>query len=205
MSKESIKLMTPRGAAVYPAIDRKDTKFDDNGVWKADIALSKEAAEPLIKKLQAIFKSHTGKVAPVSKNSMFYKETDKETGEETGRVIFKLRVKDRVLKDGSPWERQPKVFDGAGQLVSPIPAIGGGSEYKVRFEVYCWDTGANKGVSIQPTDIQLLKLVERTAGETSPFDEEPDADFYTGEDDGDDCPFDADESDGSEGAGSGDF
>lgn len=194
-------MKTPAGLGVYPAIDRKDTKFDENGVWKADLAVPAVDAEPLIKKLQDVYKSHTGKAAPRSSNSMFYNEIDKESGEETGRVIFKFRVKDRVLKNGDPWDRQPKVFDAKGAKVSPVPAIGGGSEYKVQFEVYCWDTGAKTGVSLQPTDIQLLKLVERSSGDTCPFDEEPDAE-YLAEDSSDDCPFDLDD-DGE--ATSGDF
>lgn len=186
---ESIKLITPRGAAYYPAIHKKDTKFDDDGCYKADIAVDAGEAQDFIKRLQAIHKDHTGKAAPKSKNSMFEMELDKDTGEETGRVIIKSRVKDRTLKNGDPWRRQPKVFDGQNNPVSPIPAIGGGSEMRVQLEVYCWETPAGKkGVSLQPLNVMLLKLVEFSGSTSSPFDEEPDAEFFAEEED-DPSPF----------------
>lgn len=200
MAKESIKLTTPRGVASYPSIHRKDMKFAEGdeleGLYKADIALDADTAAPLIKRLQEIHKEFTGKAAPASKNSMFEKEVDRESGEETGRIIIKARVKDKELKSGDIWHRQPKVFDARGQIVKPIPAIGGGSEIKLQVEVYCWQTPAGKkGVSLQPLSVQLLKLVERGNQDVNPFDEEPDAEFFADEYSDDESPFDSDDQD----------
>jgi len=166
-------MMSPKGIAVYPRLNMPDTKFDELGAYKADIAVPFEEAIPLMDKLQAIWKAHTGKPANAISNTMWAKETDKETGEETGRVVFKMRVKNRLTKKGQVWDRQPKVFDAAGNRVMDIPNIGGGSTLKVFFEVYEWNAGGKMGVSLQPMKVQLLDLQEFVGGDdASPFDAE---------------------------------
>ena len=166
-------MMSPKGIAVYPRLNMPDTKFDELGAYKADIAVPFEEAKPLMDKLQAIWKAHTGKPANATSNTMWAKETDKETGEETGRVVFKMRVKNRLTKKGQVWDRQPKVFDAAGNRVMDIPNIGGGSTLKVFFEVYEWNAGGKMGVSLQPMKVQLLDLQEFVGGDdASPFDAE---------------------------------
>lgn len=174
MAKTSQTMMSPKGIAVYPRLNQPDTKFDELGAYKADIAVPSEEAKPLIAKLQAIHKAHTGKAASVASNPMFMNEVDKETGEETGRVIFKFRVKNRLTKRGDLWDRQPKVFDAKGNMLSTVPNIGGGSTLKVFFEIYEWKTPDGKpGVSLQPIKVQLLDLQEFSGGDTdNPFDEE---------------------------------
>ena len=181
-------MMSPKGIAVYPRLNQPDTKFDELGAYKADIAVPSEEAKPLIAKLQAIHKAHTGKAAPVAANPMFMNEVDKETGEDTGRVIFKLRVKNRMTKRGDVWDRQPKVFDAKGNMLSDIPNIGGGSVLKVFFEIYEWKTPDGKpGVSLQPIKVQLLELQEFSGGDTdNPFDEEEGFTAETLSEDGDD-------------------
>lgn len=197
MTDKSTTLITPKGFAVFPSLDRKDMKFaagdELRGQYKADVAISAEDAKPLIKQLQDIYKDWTGKAAKASGNTMFEPEVDRESGEETGRIIFKCRVKDKELKNGDIWDRKPKVFDGSGNLVKEVPAIGGGSIIKVQVEVYQWQTpDGKKGVSLQPKSVQLISLQERLGGVSNPFDEEPDADF-SADDVDEDSPFEVEE------------
>jgi len=195
MAKTSQTMMSPKGIAVYPRLNQPDTKFDELGAYKADIAVPSEEAKPLIAKLQAIHKAHTGKAAPAASNPMFMQEVDKETGEATGRVIFKFRVKNRMTKRGDLWDRQPKVFDAKGSLLTTVPNIGGGSTLKVFFEIYEWKTSDGKpGVSLQPIKVQLIDLQEFSGGDDqNPFEEEEgftaDTDTF-GEADGGDDPDD---------------
>lgn len=178
MAKQQSKtMMSPKGVAVYPRLDRPDTKFDDNGIYKADIAVPLEEAEPLMEKLQEIHKAHVGKAASKNANTMWYLEEDKETGEQTGRVIFKLRAKNKLVTKGQNagqlWDRQPKAFDAKGNRIVEMPAVGGGSVLKVFFEVYEWSASNKFGVSLQPLKVQIIDLHEFSGGDdSSPFEEE---------------------------------
>lgn len=150
-----IRLSTPVGTAVYPRLKTPDTKFDELGIYKADVAVPLADAEPLMKRLQEIHKSHTGKAAPAADNTMWTKETD-EDGNETGNVVFKLRVKNRLNKKSEVWDRRPKQFDAALKPIDVNPW--GGSKMIVSFDVYEWVSGNKKGVSLQPVGVQILDL-----------------------------------------------
>jgi len=156
------RLSTPVGTAVYPRLKTPDTKFDDLGIYKADVSVSAEAAAPLIDILMKIWKDHVGKAAKKADNPMFANEVD-EAGEETGNVVFKLRVKNRMNKKGELWDRRPALFDAALKPIDVNPW--GGSQYAVSFDTHCWDYGDKKGVSLQPAGVQIIELV---TGDGSP-------------------------------------
>lgn len=170
MAKGQLITFTP-GKAFFPALHRPDTRFNDLGTYKADVVLSAAEAAPFIKQLQAIAKSHTGKAFPVAKNSMFEKVLDDE-GAETGDVLFKARVTNKTNKEGKLWDRRPLVIDAKKQNLPVDIAVWGGSTIRVQVEVYCWDAGGKKGISLQPKIVQVIDL--KTGGnttDTSAFDE----------------------------------
>lgn len=162
---DKITLNTPRGIAVYPRLNAPDTKFDDLGQYKSDLRVARDAAQPLMDKLHKLFKDWTGKAHPKNpekdnKNAVYYIETD-EDGNETGFVVFKLRVKNKLTKKGELWDRRPAQFNAKGKAIETPKKVGGGSELIVSFEVYCWQNPAGtKGMSLQPEAVQILKLVE---------------------------------------------
>lgn len=164
----------PKGIAVYPALDRPDTKFDELGAYKADFKLPMAEAEPYVEKLMSIWKGHVGKAAKKNDNPMFYFETD-DDGEETGNVVFKVRVKNKISqKTGKLWDRRPMVIDAKkGDFPVDVP-VWGGSTIRVQVEVYEWTAGGTKkGVSLQPLMVQIIDLVTGGGrGDTSAFDEE---------------------------------
>ncbi len=173
------------GIAVYPRLKTPDTKFDENGIYKADLAVDLKQAEPLIEKLRATYKAHTGKALPKDGGSLYDVETD-EAGEETGRVVFKIRVKNRITKKGDLWDRRPKQFGADLKPIDENPW--GGTKMVVSAEIYLWTAGDKKGVSLQPVGVQILKLVTGSGedaedmgfkaqeGYTAPVDEDA-ADF----------------------------
>lgn len=158
------RLTTPPGFAVYPRLKTPDTKFDELGQYKADIAITLAEAEGLMDSLQATHKAHTGKPAKKAENTMWYMETD-DSGEETGRVIFKIRVKNRLNKKGELWDRRPKLFDAGLKPIDVNPY--GGTKYAVSFDVYEWTAGDKKGISLQPAGVQILELVSGS-GDVNP-------------------------------------
>lgn len=186
---DKITFTTPKGIAVYPRLKSPDTKYDDNGVYKADLKMPLETAKPLIDKLTKMFKDHTGRSHPKNperdnRKAFYYMELD-DNDDETGNVVFKLRVKNKITKKGDLWDRRPAQFDARGKaIVNPLN-VGGGTEMRVSFEVYLWSNPDGKGMSLQPEAVQIIELVEFTGNNKS-------ADNYGfGEEDG----FSADDDD----------
>lgn len=165
MSNSDEPISIGPGKAVYPRLGQPDTKFDELGAYKADVSVPMADAEPLMAHLTKVFKTHTGKPPKKSENTMWYFETDEE-GEETGNVVFKCRVKNKLRKrDGQLWDRKPKLFDATLKPVDVNPY--GGSTYVVSAEVYEWDAGGKKGVSLQPIGVQIIELVSGTGPSAS--------------------------------------
>ena len=46
-----IKIVSPRGIAVYPWLNRPDTKFSQMGTFKVTLKVAAEDAAPLIRKI----------------------------------------------------------------------------------------------------------------------------------------------------------
>lgn len=183
----------PKGVAVYPALNRPDTKYDELGQYKADFKVTSEVAEPFIKQLQKVAKDHTGRALPKAKNSVWYMELD-DDGEETGMVVFKVRVKNKNRKsDGKLWDRRPLVIDAKKNDMPVDVAVWGGSVIRVQAEVYEWQNNDKKGVTLQPVMVQVIELVTGgSRGDSSAFDEEDG--YETEETTGADrAAFDADE------------
>ncbi|WP_319413837.1 hypothetical protein [uncultured Cohaesibacter sp.] len=162
----------PKGTSVYPALNRPDTKFDELGQYKADFKLPLEVAQPYIDRLLATWKSHVGKAAKKTENPMFYFELD-DDGEETGNVVFKVRVKNKIGKNGKLWDRKPCIIDAQKGDFPVDVAVWGGTVYRVQAEVYEWMASGKKGVSLQPIMVQIIDLkTGGSKGDASAFDEE---------------------------------
>lgn len=156
-------ILNIKGTAIFPALHRPDTKFDEMGTYKADVAVPREEAEPLMKQLGKIYKDHVGKVHPKNpessnRNALWYVETDQD-GEETGRIVFKVRVKNKTLKNGDVWDRRPQQFDAKGKPIAKAKNVWGGSIIRVSFEVYLWNNNGSKGISLQPLGVKIINLV----------------------------------------------
>jgi len=196
MTKKSERITIGPGKAVFPALKTPDTKFDDNGQYKSDLSIPLSEAEPIMKRLAVIAKDHIGKAPNKAENTMWYMEPDRETGEETGNVVFKCRVKNRLRRDGALWDRRPKLFSADLKPIDVNPW--GGSTLIVSAEVYLWDAGGKKGVSLQPVGVQVIDLVE--GGGAAPEDlgfEKRDG-FEAGDSIADDFTKDSDFLDGSD-------
>lgn len=187
--KKTPTFRTPRGIAHFPRLNDPDTKFHKHGVYKADILLTDEQAQPLIKQVQEWALDKMGEELPVSDtiikkkgkyrpnedNNVFQPDFDPDTGEMTGNWVFKLRVKnytytDKKTKEEKLWDRRPKVFSASGKPAMKAK-IGGGSEYAVVYEVYFGKVSTGElYMALQPVAIQLYKLVEWSAGGASAAD-----------------------------------
>ncbi len=168
---EKLTIVINKGTAVYPRLQTPDfgtPQFPSElGRYKADVLLSVAAAKPYITRIRDVFKKATGKALPAKGGDKypFIFEMDKETGEETGQVKFKIKADNKKLKSGDLWDRKPRLIDAANKdwpKGEDAPIVGSGSIMDVKAEMYVWQN--NEGMSLQPQAVRVRELQEYSGG-----------------------------------------
>lgn len=172
MSKGKAKyprFTSPKGVAVFPWLNKPDTKFKEQGEYRTKLRMSAEDAEPLIAKLQPLFDAA---VAEAKKNPKrkgkkiavndFYTTVVDDDGNETGEVEFNFKRTASGIskKTNEPWAVKPDLFDAKGQPLRADAKIYGGSILKVSFDVMPYDTPQGTGIKLSLAAVQVIKLVE---------------------------------------------
>lgn len=173
-----VKFITPSVASIYPRLNEVDTKYKKEGEYSvklpfaagefpADVIeklelLRDELVEKTVETLKAEKKG--AKAKSISVRPILTTETDKETGEETGRFTInaKMRASGVSKKNGKAWTRQPKIFDAKGkELTAKPPFIWGGTVMKVAIEAAPYYTPKDNevGVAFYLEAVQIIKLV----------------------------------------------
>lgn len=177
---------TPRGPAIYPALNEPDFKFKKEfGEYHARLRLEPdapglaelvaiaeeirdEAYEAKVKELERQKKGALLK--QLSKADIIKPELDRETGEETGYVILRAAMNaGGKRKDGTTFQKKVDLFNAAGKFLKNPPKIGSGSELILSVRVMDYETDGGKviGARFELEAAQVLKLVQggqRTAG-----------------------------------------
>lgn len=168
-----VRTTTPKGRASYPWLNRPDTKFDADGVYKCNLVVPKKDAKKLIALIDAEAKKAlvaAGEANPKLKKTIkagelpYYAETDDE-GEETGNIVFKTKQRARITtKKGEVIEKTIPLFDASGAKVKAN--VGGGSVLKLNIELAHYYMAAQKsaGVTLRLQAAQIIDLVEFGSG-----------------------------------------
>ena len=153
------KMMTIKGNAMWAKVFEPDTKFDPNGIFTINVQMPEEEAAQMCEQLEQLAQDRFNqevKRKPALKNSLSMSTPvspvyDRETGDATGDVEFKFKL---------------KPIEGGVN-------IGNGSTVKVAFEPIPYMMAATKsvGVSLRLKAVQVIDLVEY-ATSSSIFDEE---------------------------------
>jgi len=169
MSKDYVGVTTPAGIAIYPHLTQPDTKFNAMGEYKVSLSLTEDEAAPLIEKVdeameqakELIPKGKRPKVA----DAPYFAELDDE-GQETGRVVFKFKMKAKVnTKDGRTIEMSPRLFDAQGTLLTDVKSLWGGSILRISADLIPYYVAAvGAGASIRLKAVQIIEL--KTGGDT---------------------------------------
>lgn len=176
MAKAKEKLIvSPRASLVFPAIHAPDTKFNSDGVYKADFALNPEdpEAKAFLGKLTDLFDERYAawRADPANKkylktakeNPVFQDELDKE-GDETGRILVKARS-----------GYQPTVVDSQKTPIAPVPELWGGTVARVavRPSFYFVPGSKTAGLKIYVEAVQIIEMRGPGGGSGADcFDEE---------------------------------
>lgn len=168
------QILKARGTARYPWLNKPDTKFQPEGVFKVDLEITAEEASKLLpvleglrEKAKADFqKSAKGKKAKDADLPLF-PQLD-SAGEETGSFILRAKMKASGIskKTGKPWSRTVPIFDAKGKPASP--QIYGGSEIIVAFKADGWANPKGEcGATCYLEGVQVLKLAGGSGGSSA--------------------------------------
>lgn len=189
------KMVTPRGTFIWPRLNEPDTKYVAEGVYEVKLAFDEGTdlasfKAKVQKQIDKKFDEITGQLVDDGKaglakkitkrdlDDIFKAEEDEATGDETGRIVIKAKMKASGIakKTGKRWQRKPDIIDAKGNKIANPPSIGGGTEGKLCVELAPYYAANDKvvGVSLRLEAAQIIKLVsfgERSASDYG-FDEE---------------------------------
>lgn len=176
-------ILVQTGSAMWAKVFEPDTKFNPDGDYTINIQMAAADAAPMCEQLEQIVQAKFNeaiKEDPRLKNTLTTQDVcttvfDRETGDDTGLVEFKFKLKAKVQKrDGTYYEQQPAVLDSKKVPISNQVLVGNGSRVKVAFEPipYVMATTKKAGVSLRLKAVQVIDLVEYGNSATSVFDEE---------------------------------
>lgn len=167
-------LVTPKGAARYPHLNKPDEYQGGPATYKTDLLCDINEASSLTAKLEDMLedfyqgvleKEGDGKYDEIFKDELpFY--------EDEGQMLFRCKVKRDGGKGDNTWENKVNFFDAQRNFIKEAhrPNVGGGSVLRVQFEPYCWQMpgaegrGANKksflkvGISLRLKGIQIFEV-----------------------------------------------
>jgi hypothetical protein len=197
--------ITPFGELVgYPWINKADDKFNpDNPVYKADLALDADEAQPLIDKLEGLvqeaFNAHVDDLPPAKKKLWsIYRpwedELDEETGEPTGRIVFKTK-QNSIIKTKSGEEKTITIGIRSASDKPMKATVWSGSTVRLMFSTRPIEMSSAKQVGIR-LDLAMVQVKELSSGVSRGFGA---VEGYT-EDDADQA-FDSAESSNNEEVG----
>ena len=175
MANDNIGVVSPKGIAIYPHLVQPDTKYEALGLYKVDLSVDSQEAAPLIANIK-LAQQKAKEKAPKGKRIKeaelpYYNELDDE-GQETGRVIFRFKMRAKVIpkNGGDSWEQKPKFFDASGKLLDDVESIWGGSILKVSADLAPWYMAAKgAGVTARLKAVQIIDLKTGGGADASSF------------------------------------
>lgn len=112
---------SPFGPVLFPWLNKPDTKFNENGVYKADLALTGAPAEKFAEEIdaeaQAAFDEITADMTPGERKKwklyVPYRREEDDEGNPTGRIIFQFRQNATIQVKGedTPTEVKIGIYD----------------------------------------------------------------------------------------------
>ena len=174
---DNIKGVTEVGKAIYPHLNKPDTRFQKEGVYKVTLELSPVNAKNLLKHIDDGIKLAT-KDSKSNKTAQLPYKTD-----ENGNMQFNFKCKaSGVSKTGQNWEEKPKVFDSKGTPISKDILVWGGTTMKVAYEIIPYSNNMlGSGVSLRLKAVQVHELVSGGGASADSYGFKEEANGYVAE------------------------
>ena len=174
---DNIKGVTEVGKAIYPHLNKPDTRFQKEGVYKVTLELSPINAKNLLKHIDDGIALAT-KDSKSNKTAQLPYKTD-----ENGNMQFNFKCKaSGVSKTGQNWEQKPKVFDSKGTPISKDILVWGGTTMKVAYEIIPYSNNMlGSGVSLRLKAVQVHELVSGGGASADSYGFKEEANGYVAE------------------------
>jgi hypothetical protein len=175
-------MLVIKGNALWAKVFEPDTRYVPEGEYSIQVVVPETEAAEVCEQLENMAQAKLAEVVkeqPKLKNVLstrtpFEDETD-ETGNPTGNVLFKTKMKARIKsRDGRVYEQKPAVVDAKRTPLDGSQLIGNGSLVKVAVEPvpYMMQSTKQVGVTLRLKAVQIINLVEYGNTTSSIFDEE---------------------------------
>ena len=165
-----MKFKSPVGTAVWPHLNKPDTKFDKEiGVYQTKLAVPAGEAEDTILALEKLLKDGYTEHCKEQKRAKlrladkpWTDEVDQD-GKNTGNILFRFKVKAKTM---SGIDRRPILVDSDLKPMSDL--IGSGSKMVVSYEPASWYVPSlGVGMTLRLKGVQVLELREYSGGENA--------------------------------------
>lgn len=170
-------LKTPAGIAVYPHLNKPDTRFNPEGQYQVKLRIPSEEAKDLIAQIDAVIADEVAKAKKENPKKAVklatkpYAVALDDEGNETDEIVFSFKAKAVLsLKDGNKIPVTVKLFDAKGGVFPQEDTIWGGSKLKIAFNAAPFNTAmAGIGASLRIKAVQVIDLVTGGGGNASSF------------------------------------
>ena len=187
MAKAAYK-ETKKGTALHAHCARPDTKYNADGLFHTDfIHLDDAEGEEFRKEIDQLaeeaLEEHLKTITPAQRKkwSIHYPyrlEEDKDTGAETGRIIFRFKQNAVIhLKDGTQKPIEIGLFDAKRKKLKEGTSIFTGDTIKCLYKprVVVMQSAQKVGIRLDFAAVQLIK--KRDGAGSGGFSEEPEDGF----------------------------
>ena len=164
-------IVTPKGTAVWPKLNKPDTKFNVDGEYTVKLRLTANESHDLIKQLEGLRDEYQTaqskadpKIARYSLSPVYEAEAD-DNGDLTGFNLFKFKQNAKIkLREGSTRDMKVAIYDS--NKAPTTTEVTGGSTLRVAGTVFCYAMPSTKlvGVSLRPTAVQVIELASGFGG-----------------------------------------
>lgn len=152
-----VRLVSPKGVAVYPRLNTPSTKFKEEGEYSVKLAIPVADAAPFLEQIKSVAREfYKEQCALLKKEKLKIHPFPWEEDGDTVTVKFS-NVAKITSKAGETWELKIALLDTKGKPVTDL--IGAGSILKCASEVKPWYVPAlGVGVSLRLRAVQVIDL-----------------------------------------------
>ncbi len=164
-NKTQQRFTTPQGTAVWPHLNTPDRKFigeGDPGVFKTDLRVPQEDCRELLEQMESVRDQWCEQEGYTNKAPLPWKDELGPDGAPTGNVLIRFKQKESIRVGSDIVPMRIRLVDAAK---NPVDAtIGGGSTIRIAFNARGWNATSGYGITLHPTAVQVINLVEASGG-----------------------------------------
>ena len=152
------RVVSPKGLASYPFINKPSTKFNPDGEYSIKLIVGKDEARSFANQIKSVIAEYeTEQKALLKKDKL--KHADLPYSVEGDNVVFRFK-NNAVIKSrtGDTWEQKVAIFDAKGNPCTEL--VGSNSVVRVACEIAPYYVPAiGLGASLRLKAVQVIELV----------------------------------------------